>query len=355
VADDIDFQGDIFAVLEALRNDTVLRGMQWSMLLSLWWSAFRMGALRPPPPPPSEESHVRGPRHSRNRDQAAITHHYDIGNEFYRIVLGPTLTYSCARFAEPHATLEEAQCAKHDLICKKLGLDQLREPRLLDVGSGWGSMAIHAAERYNARVVAVTLSPDQANEARARVRRAGLEDRVEVRLGDYRDLRGETFDAACSIGMFEHVGKRHMDDYFAILYELLATRGRMLNHAISKVGGSVMKGRKFMHRYVFPDGELIDVAEVAAAMERAGLEIRDVESLREHYSRTLHAWVGNLDAGWERASSLVGESRARVWRLYMAASANAFDASSIAVHQVLGVKADGSGGSGMPLTRRSWE
>ena len=224
-----------------------------------------------------------------------ISHHYDVGNDFYRLVLGPSMTYSCARFVTEDATLEEAQAAKHELICRKLGLDQRPGARLLDVGCGWGSMAIHAARHHGATVIGVALSREQVDEARRRVEQAGLADQVEIRLQDYRDLRGEQFDAISSIGMFEHVGTGQMTQYFETLRRLLAPTGRLLNHAISKPGGSILGGRTFVGRYVFPDGELLDVAEVVRAMQRTGFEVRDVESLREHYSRTLHHWVANLE------------------------------------------------------------
>lgn len=267
------------------------------------------------------------------------------------MVLGPSMTYSCARFASPGMTLEEAQASKHDLVCRKLGLHERRGSRLLDIGCGWGSMAIHAAQNYDAEVVAITLSAEQAKSTTARVWNAGLERRIEVRQADYRDLGGERFNAISSIGMFEHVGSERMDEYFQTIARLLTPTGRLLNHAISTPGGSKMHGRRFINRYVFPDGELIDVGEVVLAMERAGLEVRDVESLREHYSETLHAWVGNLENAWDRAIKIVGLPRARIWQLYMAASANGFDDGGLAVHQVLAVAPGSGGASAMPRTR----
>ena len=215
-------------------------------------------------------------------------------------------------------------------------------------------MAIHAARHHGARVVGVALSREQVDEATRRVTEAGLDGQVEIRLQDYRQLRGERFDAISSIGMFEHVGSRRMSQYFETLHGLLAPTGRLLNHAISKPGGSVLGRRSFVGRYVFPDGELVDVAEVVAAMQRTGFEVRDVESLREHYSRTLHHWVSNLEAHWDEAVALVGLARANVWRLYMAASANGFDDGGLAIHQVLGVVPDPGGGSRMPPTRVGW-
>jgi cyclopropane-fatty-acyl-phospholipid synthase len=215
-------------------------------------------------------------------------------------------------------------------------------------------MAIHAARNHGAQVVGVALSREQVAKAEERVRDAGLQDSVEIRYQDYRDLRGEQFDAISSIGMFEHVGTARTAQYFATLRDLLVPGGRLLNHAISSPGGSRLGTRTFFGRYVFPDGELIDAGDVVLAMERAGFEVRDVESLREHYSRTLRCWVTNLEAHWDEAVALVGRARADIWRLYMAGSAIGFDDGGIAVHQVLGVQPYADGSSGMPRTRREW-
>jgi len=324
-------------------------------------AAVRAGALGRPPAPPAAEARLRGWRHSRRRDAEAIHHHYDTGNDFYRVVLGPSMTYSCARFVDLDlddggggATLEEAQAAKHDLVARKLGLHERPRARLLDVGCGWGSMAIHAAKRYGTDVVGITISQEQVKLARERVDAAKVGDRVEVRLQDYRELGDERFDAICSIGMSEHVGSSRIDSYFAALRRALHPQGRLLNHAITSVGGSRIGRGSFIGRYVFPDGELIDVGELVLAMERAGLEVRDVESLREHYARTLQHWVGNLEAGWDAAVDAADLAKARVWRLYMAASAVGFADGGIAIHQVLGVAPTADGASGMPPTRRDW-
>jgi cyclopropane-fatty-acyl-phospholipid synthase len=250
--------------------------------------------------------------------------------------------------------LEAAQESKHDLVCHKLGLAEGTDQRILDVGCGWGSFAIHAARHYGARVVGVTLSPAQAGWGRDRIAAAGLEKQVEIRLQDYRDLRDGPFDAIASVGMFEHVGSSKSAEYFATMRRLLGPEGRLLNHAISSVGGSRIGPRSFIGRYVFPDGELIDVGQVVLSMEEAGFEVRDVESLREHYAKTLRAWVVNLQQNWDAAVAEVGVRRARVWLLYMAASANGFEDGGISIHQVLGVVPGPEGRSGMPPTRSAW-
>ncbi len=355
VTGELQIDGDMCRVLRELHR-VVGRDLKVGLRLPVRAvrAAQRFGVLGRPLPHPAVEASPHGRRHSKRRDAEAISHHYDISNDFYRFVLGPSMTYSCARFEDESNGLEAAQDAKHDLVCRKLGLHERRGAHLLDVGCGWGSMALHAARHYDATVVGVTLSAPQAELAGLRVKEAGLDGQVEIRLQDYRDLRGERFDAISSIGMFEHVGAEKMRAYFGTLHALLADGGRLLNHAISVVGGSRMARDSFIGRYVFPDGELIDVGDVVLGMERAGFEVRDVESLREHYVRTLRAWVENLETNWDTAVAEVGSQRARVWHLYMAASANGFEDGGISLHQVLGVKTGANGESYMPPTRRAW-
>jgi cyclopropane-fatty-acyl-phospholipid synthase len=355
VMGDLAFDGNIFellATLHAATPDRIHVGSRvpWQALQA----ARRLGVIGRPLPPPPEEAAPRGRLHSRSRDAQAVQHHYDVSNDFYAMVLGPAMTYSCARFAPGVETLEAAQESKHDLVCHKLGLAEGTGQRILDVGCGWGSFAIHAARHYGARVVGVTLSPAQAGWGRDRIAAAGLEKQVEIRLQDYRDLRDGPYDAIASVGMFEHVGSSKSAEYFATMRRLLGPEGRLLNHAISSVGGSRIGSRSFIGRYVFPDGELIDVGQVVLSMEEAGFEVRDVESLREHYARTLRAWVANLRQHWDAAVAEVGVRRARVWLLYMAASANGFEDGGISIHQVLGVVPGPEGRSGMPPSRSAW-
>ena len=261
------------------------------------------------------------------------------------------MTYSCAVFERDDATLEEAQEAKVDLVCRKLGLREGQ--RLLDVGCGWGTMAIHAASRYGVRVVGVTLSREQQELAQKRVAEAGVGDRVEIRYQDYRDVHDGPYDAVSSIGMFEHVGLARTAEYFGNLWSLLRDGGRLLNHAISRRPSPRTRFARggFIERYVFPDGELLEVGQTVSAVQGAGFEVRHVETLREHYARTLRHWVRNLEASWADAVSLAGEARARIWRLYMAGSAANFEAGRTQVHQVLAVKAPG-GDARVPL--RPW-
>ncbi|HSJ46305.1 MAG TPA: cyclopropane-fatty-acyl-phospholipid synthase family protein [Euzebyales bacterium] len=355
VAGELDIDGDVYAMLTALR-DAVPTDMRlgWQVAPAALTAARRLGVLGPPPPPPDEERRLHGWRHSVRRDSRAISHHYDVGNDFYRLVLGPAMTYSCAYFASPDLDLAGAQAAKHELICRKLGLHERAGMRLLDVGCGWGSLAIHAAREHGAQVVGITLSREQVHLARQRLADAEVSDRVEIRLQDYRDLHDETFDAIASVGMSEHVGGGRISRYFRILRDLLVPEGRLLNHAISSVDGSRLGRRSFVGRYVFPDGELLDVGDTVLAMEHAGLEVRDVEALREHYATTLRCWVANLEAAWDEAVALAGPGRARVWRLYMAGSAIGFADAGLSVHQVLGVRTTVEGRSGVPPTRAGW-
>jgi cyclopropane-fatty-acyl-phospholipid synthase len=303
---------------------------------------------------------ARRPRrglHTKHSDRRAISHHYDVGNDFYEIVLGPSMVYSCAYWPAPppRGTLEQAQHDKLELVSRKLALKPGQ--RLLDVGCGWGSMAIHAARDHGVSVVGITLSQEQAVYARKRVADEGLTDRVEIRVQDYRDVPDGPYDAISSIGMAEHVGSERYLEYTTALHRLLKPGGRLLNHQIARRpqgDESSYRADAFIDAYVFPDGELSPLGTTVSLLERSGFEVRDVESIREHYAHTLRRWVENLEADWDRAVRLTSPGRARVWRLYMAASALAFERNRIGVNQVLAVKTPESGASGLPLRARAW-
>jgi cyclopropane-fatty-acyl-phospholipid synthase len=353
VAGELEVDGDIFDVIAVANyiEELSLGPKQIAAAVQL----VGLSGLKPLPPPP-EEARLRGRRHSRARDAAAISHHYDVSNSFYLMVLGSSLTYSCAVWTDDTTTLEQAQANKHELICRKLDLQP--GMRLLDIGCGWGAMLLHAAEHHGVRAVGVTLSEPQADLARKRVAERGLADLVEVRFGDYRDVTDGPYDAISSIGMFEHVGLSELGGYFRRCRRLLAAGGRLLNHGISRPAHTGrmthrrfaprMLGYNFTDRYVFPDGELHEVGDVVSAIQNAGFEARHLESLREHYALTLRCWVRNLEANWDAAVAEVGVGRARVWRLYMAAAAVGFEQDANQVHQVLAT-ATTDGDSGMPL------
>ncbi|MGV9230781.1 class I SAM-dependent methyltransferase [Streptomyces nigra] len=366
VAGDLDIEGDLYTALDLLAGLVWERGEDARGTLEILRDPearaavaglVRLGGLPLPPAPPPEE--VRRPRHrhTKHTDRRAISHHYDVGNDFYELVLGPSMVYSCAYWQAPppEGTLEDAQRDKLDLVCRKLGLRA--GMRLLDVGCGWGSMALHAAREYGVEVVGITLSQEQAAYARKRVADEGLTDKVEIHVQDYRDVSDGPYDAISSIGMAEHVGAERYLEYADVLFRLLKPGGRLLNHQIGRRpqrDESSYQVDEFIDAYVFPDGELQPIGVTVAQLERAGFEVRDVEALREHYALTLRRWVANLEDRWDRAVKLTGPGRARVWRLYMAASALAFERNRIGVNQVLAVRTPDSGESGMPLRARVW-
>ncbi|WP_072687064.1 SAM-dependent methyltransferase [Rhodococcus marinonascens] len=360
VSGDLDIDGDVFALLSV--PDLVDRVGTAAVrdtraTTSAVWSLVRLGGLgwRPRPPAVEVPKH-RGRKHSKARDAASVSHHYDVGNEFYRLFLGPSMVYSCGYWdVTADGNLYAAQHDKLDLVCRKLGLRA--GMRLLDVGCGWGSMAIHAAKNYGVDVVGITLSQEQAIWARRRAAEAGLAKQIEIRVQDYRDVDDGRFDAISSIGMSEHVGDAALGLYATKLESLLQPQGRLLNHAIAAVGARRDDDAQpgLIENYIFPDGEVLPLSRTLDAFERAGLEVRDTEALREHYALTLRAWVGRLRDSWDDAVQLVGAERARTWLLYLAASALGFEERGrLTIHQVLAVRPADDGTSGLPRTRQQW-
>ncbi len=294
---------------------------------------------------------VKGELHSIERDKQAVQYHYDVSNDFYRLFLGKNMVYSCGYFKSPEDSLDRAQEQKIDYICRKLRLKP--GERFLDIGCGWGALIIHASKNYGVNSVGITLSENQYEFVRERIKEEGLEDKCTVLLADYRELSDwNYYDKIASVGMFEHVGEKRALTYFEQAYKLLKYRGVFLNHAISSNYREYGKPpSQFIRKYVFPDGELLPIYLTIEKAEEAGFEVRDVESLREHYTLTLMHWVKNLEKNHEKAVEVAGEVRYRIWRLYMASSAYQFLTNRIGLYQTLLVKTGPDGESGFPLTR----
>jgi cyclopropane-fatty-acyl-phospholipid synthase len=316
-----------------------------------WLQALGLRTLLPPEPPPQEVRPFAkiGIKHGRHRDANAIKHHYDVSNRFYEMVLGPSMTYTCACYPTDDATLEVAQEHKYDLVARKLNLQPGQ--RLLDVGCGWGGMVRHAAEHYGVRALGVTLSREQATWAQERIKRDGLDHLAEVRHLDYRDVPETDFDAVSAIGLIEHIGVKMYPAYFAFLRGKLRPGGRLLNHGITRPDNkhAGLPRRGFIGRYVFPDGELTGSGDIVTAMEDANLEVQHHENLRVHYARTLEAWCDNLVDNWDECVAEAGLATAKVWGLYMAGSRLAFERNGIQLHQVLATRTGDNGLSGYPL------
>ncbi len=361
---DFDIDGDIFAVFSLL-NDIFKRSLSVHEVLSLGRDLLALpddGSARLTGRGPARLS---GAIHSRERDRAAIQYHYNIGNEFYALWLGRRMQYSCGYFPTGTEDLDTAQAKKLEHICRKLRLKP--GERLLDIGCGWGGLAMVAAEKYGVQVLGVTLSDKQVGWANEQIAQEGLTDRVTIQLQDYRDLQSESFDKLVSVGMFEHVGRRHLPEYFAQAHRLLKPGGLFLNHGIAYWPGiqhgdeelsgwqqlieqRIFGSGSFSQHYIFPDGELEPVSEVNLIAERSGFEVRDVENLREHYALTLRNWVNRLEQHRDEAIRLTDEVTYRTWRLYMSGSAYGFETGSLNVNQTLLAKpVDGK--SHVPMTR----
>jgi cyclopropane-fatty-acyl-phospholipid synthase len=298
---------------------------------ALLLGAVRAAGLTKPPPRPKAELRPSGRRHSKERDARAVRHHYDVSNEFFELFLGPTMVYSCAFWGAGAKTLEEAQEEKLATVARKLALKE--GDRVLDVGCGWGAFPIWAASRHGASVVGITLSPPQAERARQRAEEAGVADRVEIRVMDYRDLAGERFDAIASIGMVEHVGSAQIDLYARTLAGLLEPGGRLLNHGIARLRHTDAEAGPFSERYVFPDAAPLHLSRVLLALERAGFVTHHVEDYAPDYAETLRHWAGRLDDNLDEAVRLAGPERVRVWRLYLRAARKGFESGFTSIYQ----------------------
>jgi cyclopropane-fatty-acyl-phospholipid synthase len=353
---DFDIEGDIFAAMG-------LAGHFESFSPRDWLDLARSVRSLPTTDPPEkyqlgrQRARLKGVRHSRARDRAAIAYHYNVGNDFYALFLGRWMAYSCGYFTTHETDLDSAQATKFEHICRKLRLNS--GDRLLDIGCGWGGLLVYAAENYGVQARGITLSQPQVEYAQAWVQRARLTDQVRVELRDYRDLdEKEQFDKIVSVGMFEHVGRSKLPEYFKSAWRALKPGGLFLNHGIAAQGRrapgwierTVFQSGEFTQRYVFPDGELVPISDALAFAEKAGFEVRDVESLREHYALTLRHWVQNLEEHHDRAVQIKDERTYRTWRMYLAASAYGFEAGQINVFQAL-LSKNREGLAGLPLTR----
>ncbi len=347
---DFDIEGDFSAVVELA--DTFDAAPGWAAVPGLLrdYETLRRGAGAPPPAP---KASLEGETHSRERDKAAIAHHYDVSNDFYKLWLDSRMVYSCGYFPNGDETLDQAQAAKLELICRKLRLKP--GEKLLDIGCGWGGLAIYAAKHYGVSVLGVTLSEAQLQEGRARVEAAGLGHLISLELLDYRDVTGP-FDKISSIGMAEHVGRKNMAEYFATAMRVLRPGGLMLNHAIASGLGqakvsNLLQSGNFARRYVFPDGELLPIWETQKFAEDALFEVRDVENLREHYAQTTQYWARNLEAHEAEALAHLGQERYRLWRIYLNACVYYFSAGHLSIFQTLLAKPDAGRRVELPRSR----
>lgn len=344
----LDIEGDVEAAVDEMMHAIERPGGAALLQLMVLLRRLPVATL-----PPLREAHLRGKRHSLQRDRAAIGFHYDQPVGFYQTFLDRSMVYSCAYFDEGIETIDDAQRAKIDHSLRKLRL--LPGERLLDIGCGWGALVVRAAKEFGAYVLGVTLSERQEEEARRRIGAEGLEDRARVERWDYRQLPATTFDKIVSIGMVEHVGRDHLPEYFRTAYRLLKAGGLFLNHGIAHQNGGWRKDGKaggFIERFIFPDGELVSISDSLQVAERAGFEVRDVENLREHYTKTLRAWVANLERNRDRAVAEASEQSYNAWRLYMAASAQGFRSGRMGLYQSLLAKPPADGRLPIPETRR---
>jgi cyclopropane-fatty-acyl-phospholipid synthase len=356
VTGEIDVEGDLLDGFRRVWKSVRERGASPRLTLPTVLSGLRtakeLGAFGRPPEPPASQARLRGRLHSLTRDRDAISHHYDLSNDFYALILDPHMAYSCAYFTsdDPAYTVEDAQRDKLDLVCRKLGLDAAGPGhRHLDIGCGWGSLALFAAERYGVQVVGVTISKEQKAFIDARIAERGLQDRVEIRLQDYRDVPDGPYDTISSIEMGEHVGPKNYPVYTGQIHRLLKDGGLALIQQMSRT--TRPGGGPFIEAFIAPDMHMRPVGETVNLIEQSGLEVRDVHALREHYVRTVDAWYRSFEQNWDRVVEMVGEEVARVWRLYLVGGALAFEEGRMGVDQILMVKPTLDGRSGLPRVR----
>jgi len=324
---EVDDMDAVIALLDSWQPPPLESADKRALLLG----AIRAAGVTRPPPRPRAELRPSGRRHSKERDARAVRHHYDVSNEFFELFLGPSMVYSCALWGAGAETLEQAQEEKLETVARKLALKE--GDRVLDVGCGWGAFPLWAATRHGASVVGITLSEPQAERARRRAEEAGVADRVEIRVMDYRDLAGERFDAIASIGMVEHVGSSQIDVYARALAGLLGPGGRLLNHGIARLRHTDAEAGAFSERYVFPDAAPLHLSRILLALERAGFVTHHVEDYAPDYAETLRHWARNLDDNLEQAIRLAGPERVRVWRLYLRAARKGFESGFTSIYQ----------------------
>lgn len=350
---DVDIIGEIEGIFELADHLSYNVGS-----LVKRYNLFKLLKKLPPVPPrlklEREPARLNGKKHSIERDQKAVTYHYNVSNDFYSLWLDPNMVYSCGYFQNAADLIEKAQIEKLNYICKKLRLSSGQ--RLLDIGCGWGGLVICAAQNYGVDATGITLSQPQADYANKRIAELGLSTKARVLVQDYREVsESDPYDTLVSVGMFEHVGQTLLKPYFAKAYRLLKPCGVFMNHGIATtISSHSPKRNSFSEHYVFPDGELVPIFETLTNAELAGFEVRDVESLRDHYVLTLRQWVKRLEENYDRALKYVDESTYRVWRLYMSGSIYGFKKGQINVYQSLFVKPDNQGITGLPLTRADW-
>jgi cyclopropane-fatty-acyl-phospholipid synthase len=358
VTNELDVEGDLNVALTHVWSVIAERKLSRisitpSRLARLVRSASKLGAIGRPLPAPASQAVVKGKLHTLARDRAAISHHYDLSNDFYALVLDPHMAYSSGYWTSdaPDYTLADAQRDKLDMVCRKIGLDARPGMRFLDVGCGWGSLSLYAAQTYGAQVVGVTISKEQKAFIDARIAERGLGDRVEIRIQDYRQIPDGPFDAVASIEMGEHVGQENYPTYTKALHDNVVEGGRVLIQQMSRKHGDNPGGGPFIESYIAPDMFMRPVGETVAMIEESGLEVRDVHAMREHYVRTVDVWYETFENRWDDVVAMVGEEVARVWRLYLVGGGMAFRDGRMGVDQILSVRPDSRGRSSMPPVR----